>query len=74
MPSVFFSVKYKARAIAKERSARRIGNEIFGASVEALREAPKQRSERRMQDLSKTERGWMLIRKGTPPGSPNKLT
>ena len=35
MPSVFFAVKYKARAIAKERSARRIGNEIFGASVEA---------------------------------------
>ena len=39
MPSVFFSVKYKARAIAKERSARRIGNEIFGASVEALPKA-----------------------------------
>ena len=40
MPSVFFSVKYKARAIAKERSARRIGNEIFGASVEALPKRP----------------------------------
>lgn len=58
-----------------ERKRHRLQHGIgwfFGASVEAPPKRPSKDLNEECQDLSKTERVWMLLRKGTPPGLLNE--